>query len=109
MFDDLSSFVDLLRKGDPLVVHTDNKDDLTEELKTGVQALEHHVFFPTVASMPFAADGHGQTFIFGFRSRYDDKEYPYDRRELFKFKDGGQIYVDFKGEHFESDRPLLFI
>ena len=108
MFDDLGDFVDLLRKGDPLVVHTENKD-LTEELKTGAQALEHHVFFPTLASMPFAADGHGQTFIFGVRSRFQTEEYPYDRRELFKFKDGGQIYVDFKGEHLESDRPLLFI
>jgi hypothetical protein len=38
----------------------------------------------------------------------------YDKRELFKLSDGGQIYLDFMGSRFfnngtNDSRPLLFI
>jgi len=45
------------------------------------------------------------------------KDFQYDHRELMKFKDGGQTYLDFKGTCFKNgcassedkDRPILCI
>ena len=124
--EDFKEFFSLNKKGDPLIIHCDDEDkELSETLKIGARAIQNHIFFPTKATMPVAWKGHGQTFLQGIKHQVCSKrEYKYDRRDVFKLSDGGQIHVDLKGKCFlesndfppideppvhEPDRPLLFI
>lgn len=101
MFDDIQVFVNLMRKGDPLIIHDYKTKQLCEEQKVGCQAIENHVFYPTNSTMPVAWKGHGQTIFNGVKSAVVDiKGFQYDKRDLFQLSDGGQIYLDLKGNCF---------
>ena len=117
---DFLDFFNLLKKGDPLVIHDSKDKPKTPEIELGIKGIQGHVFAPSIMSAPMLTKGHGQTFIVGMKESYNakfGKEFKYDHRELIKFKDGGQTYLDCKGKCFvegksspeDKDRPFLCI
>ena len=95
-----------MKKGDPLIFH--DHANKSEKINLGVKSISGHVFIPSIASAPFLFKGHGQTFLIGLKDKFGKKTITYDSRELFKYKDGGQAFLDLKGS-FNSDRPILFV
>ena len=92
MFNDIGQYFNLLKNGDPLKVYIEDGKPIADELEIGVKALENHVFFPSVTTMPAAIDGHGQTLMVGVKDFYrhtSERNFEYDKRMLFKLSDGG--------------------
>ena len=114
MFADIKSLCEVMDEGDPLQIQEQQKKNLSDSLKLGVQAIKGHVFHPSHISLPII-DGHTQTILMGLKGMLSTSEYEYDKRMTFELKDGGKFYVDMKGKCFldeavvEKDRPLLFV
>ena len=52
-------FFNLLRKGDPLVIHDEGEKPKSEKIELGIKAVQGHVFVPTLLSAPMLTKGHG--------------------------------------------------
>lgn len=52
-------FYNLLKKGDPLVVHDSKDKPKTPEIVLGIKAIQGHVFAPSLMSAPMLTKGHG--------------------------------------------------
>ena len=99
-----------------MVIHDGGDKPKSEKIELGIKAIQGHVFAPTLLSAPMLTKGHGQTFIAGIKETYFHRKSKYDRRIKLKFSDGGQTFLDCKGNCFvngvnpeDKQRPLLCI
>lgn len=72
----------------------------------GLEALRgQQPFTPSLLSFSSLGGGNLQTIMvqakFHLRSLFGSTPFYYDYRKKFTFKDGGQIYIDFKGDSFQ--------
>ena len=75
----------------------------TPELQRGIDALRHQEFRPSLMTFTSFAGGHLQTLMSEFKEVVASAFYgelSYDKQEVFTFKDGGQIYLNYKGQSF---------
>ena len=82
---------------------------------------KNHVFRPSIITFPTMFGGHLQTIMTEIKDDYlnlnfrDYFDFKYDREELFKFKDGGETFINYKlhddYDLFDKDfsRDLLFL
>ena len=82
---------------------------------------KNHVFRPSIITFPTVFGGHLQTIMTEIKDEYinlafrEQFDFKYDRQEVFKFKDGGETFIDYKLhddlDTFDKDfsRDLLFL
>lgn len=125
-------FYDFLKAKDKLIIHDVTNGDpngdqrikpKTDRLMMGIETLKDQTFTPSLLSFYVIGSGNMQTMMVPFkhygRELFGSPFY-YDYRQKLTFKDGGQIYIDFKGDSFqrvddgdvrEGDemRPVVFV
>ena len=86
----------------------------TDLLMKGLRAVEGSEFMPSIWSFTYLSGGNVQTLMIAYKKHlynmFTGGDYPYDKRELFKFSDGGQIYIDYRGDSFVnpgSIKPIV--
>ena len=104
------------KERDRLIIHdTVPKDGevlaKSEALSRGIQALQGHVFRPSLWSFNWCLRGNGQTLmglpLEAYQARREGP-FVYDHRELYTLSDGGKIYIDYMGEQFEPTREANY-
>ena len=82
----------------------------------GLRAVQGSTFKPSLMSFHTLTGGLIQTLMIGYKevlyNYFTGGDYPYDKRELFKLSDGGQIFIDYKGGSFadpDSKKPIAII
>ena len=75
----------------------------------GLRAASDCEFWPSRLSFNSLFGGHMQTILtapkeLAWHLMYGN--YEYDKREVFKLSDGGQIHIDYKGEFFKPNSQI---